>query len=190
VPISTSVPSIAAILIFAFVAFSVLRSLVRGVSLIRNTKVRVTGEDLGNQGIHVRTPFGSLDIQKSQTHDPALEGIPRYPGSMPTGDKPGYEMQLHFLGRDGQFIEEQYWTADPAEIVIGYYEREFPGWQKDRDVSVGARLQKKDSDLVRTIEIRSDDFALREVIKNFPSARSIIKYSVMRGRAFGKSAGI
>ena len=69
--------------------------------------------------------------------------------------------------------------------MVGYYVREFPAWKEDASFMLGEpggqRRLEQTPERVRTVEIRGDSVALAE-IRNFPAARTLIRYSVLYGK--------
>jgi hypothetical protein len=173
-----------AILIGALFVFFLVRTVIRSVRFAKASRVTVSGDAQSGKILHMNIPGGNMDLQVHQTRDPGMESMPRYPGALPLDARSEYEMQLHVPGRDGRYIEQGFWTSDSHEVVLAFYQREFPDWKKDRYFMVGEpggyRCDEQTPGRIRTIEIRWGAFGIRDA-KKFPDARTVIKYSVLYG---------
>lgn len=173
----------------AFVVLYLIRSFIVktiGVaSFFKSLRVRPTTSSTGARGLQVKSSLGDLKLEDWSGQDFELDSIPRYPGGLPLDLTPGYQMQLDAPGREGKFIEEGFWTADPYAVVVAYYRREFPQWMEDAafalDQSARFRCYRQSADCVRAIEVRADSAAMTSA-KKLPEARTIVKYSVLRGK--------
>jgi hypothetical protein len=156
---------------------------VRFVRFLKASRATVS-EGASGKALHISTPRGGVDVQVHQTRDAGLESIPKYPRAMPIDSRPESEMQIHAPGREGRFVERMVWSADPFDVVEGYYKREFSNWKKDRYFMVGeplgCRYEEQIPGCIRTIEIRSDGSGMVDA-RNFREARTVITYSVLYG---------
>ena len=134
------------LLFFLIAAFRALRFLSR----IRAT---VSDSPLG-KGVHLETPFGTIDLKPQQGEDADLASIPKYPGAVPTVlTAKTYEADINIAGHAGRYLSASYTTDDPAGVVIDYYLREFPSWHQDRSFQNGYRLILEDSGCQRAITV-------------------------------------
>ena len=182
VPRSFYIQAVFAIAIFGYLVFSVFRSLFRMVAFFKNSQISVSGDSNANKTLHLNLPSGGIDLQVHEAHDPGLETIPKYPGAMPVDPHSECEMKLHFAGKDGTYVAQEYWTADPFDVVVSYYRREFPTWQEDRyfmsGEAGGFRCEEQTAGRRRCVEVRCDALAMKDVAR-FPDAHTVIKYLVM-----------
>jgi hypothetical protein len=89
--------------------------------------------------IHLRSPWGSLDVHPNASLDPRLAKILMYPGAAPL--EPGvseYDAEVHLLNQEFKGMAARYWTSAPEQIVWEFYHRELPDWK----VSQGRELLK------------------------------------------------
>jgi len=119
------------------------------------------------EGLLVETPLGSVDLHSHDGSDPELASIPKYPGAIPLKpDSHSYEAALRFGNRQGRYLAQNDWTADPMPIVTGYYEREFPQWKRDY-IDDGWRCCQPGPGCTRTITIKRE------------RDRTMLEYSVL-----------
>src|SRR5207248_6388414 len=118
-----------------FLIFAAVFSLVfLGVhSAVRKMRDSITGAMNGKE-VHLRSPWGSLDVHAAGSLDPRLAKIMMYPGAAPVDSGvSSYEAELHLPNNDIKEITARYWTSTPEQIVWEFYQRELPDWQQKPD---------------------------------------------------------
>src|SRR5438270_1908220 len=118
-------------LIFAAVlaiGFLLIHTLVR--KLRDNLTSAVNGVVNGKE-LHLRSPWGSLDVHPSNGLDPRLAKIMMYPGAAPLDSgASSFDAEVHLLNREIKETTARYWTSTPEQIVWEFYQRELPDWQR------------------------------------------------------------
>ncbi|HZQ70158.1 MAG TPA: hypothetical protein VFA68_16650 [Terriglobales bacterium] len=86
---------------------------------------------ISSKEIHLRSPWGTLDVHRDTALDPRLARILMYPGAAPLESGVAqYDAELHLLNREFKGATAQYWTSTPEQIVCEFYQRELPDWQR------------------------------------------------------------
>jgi len=130
-----------------------LAAIVGGIVVTNSIRVRTGGHDLA-----IETPGGRLDIRTHETMDPALAGIPIYPGAIRVSDSGG-GANIEWSSADGggdslHVMAGEFRTHDSARDVLDFYRRQLPSLivihEKDRDTD----LEYRKGGIRRIISIR------------------------------------
>lgn len=130
-----------------------LAAVVGGIVVTKEIRVRTGGHDLA-----IETPGGRLDIRTHETMDPALAGIPIYPGATRVSDSGG-GANIEWRSADGDgdslyVMAGEYRTHDSARDVLNFYRRQLPNLivikERDRDTD----LEYRKGGIRRIISIR------------------------------------
>jgi hypothetical protein len=163
--------------------------LFRFLRFIRNSRAMLPGDKLASS-FKIDSPQERVNLKVRQTRDPGFLSIPKYPRAVPLDSKLEYEAEIHVPGRDGRYICQGFWTADPFATVVAFYQREFPNWKKDSEFMAGRpggyRCREHSPGCVRTVEIRSQpQREQRRLPGASESSRTIINYSVLYSTNIG-----
>ncbi|MGH9344575.1 MAG: hypothetical protein ACRD19_12555 [Terriglobia bacterium] len=119
-----------ALLVLALIVVCAVAALIYGVRIIsQNVSVRHEGQ---NQ-VSIKTPVGSIDVNQGAETDPALIGLPLYPGAQRVNDKDSANVNLDFPGgRNNQgvavsVVAAKFETPDPLDKVAAYYRDQLSG---------------------------------------------------------------
>lgn len=158
-----------------FLIFAAVFSLVfLGVhSAVRKMRDSLTGAMNGKE-VHLRSPWGSLDVHAAGSLDPRLAKIMMYPGAAPVeSGVSSYEAELHLPNNDIKEVTARYWTSTPEQIVWEFYQRELPDWQQ----KPGMKLMKEVDGVLQGIHVQAS------------GDRTIIEIGISTGKlAAGTSA--
>jgi hypothetical protein len=133
-------------LLFLFLAI-ITASIVGGLYIARNVRVKTTHRH-GGDDVSIETPGGRISIRAHEDLDPALVGIPIYPGS--TRRKDSGVATFEWASADGNvekgvsFAAAGLYTPDPSSKVLEYYRTQLPGWVvvTERDGSTRFEFRK------------------------------------------------
>ena len=143
------------ILIIGVGAVVMLVFAVRGV--VKNVHVQESGES-GQKTVNVDTPFGHVRVHENDQLDPALVGIPIYPGATRSKDKGGAEFQFDGgdVHKDFTVAGAVYYTGDSLEKVREFYREKFPDWNTKWE-NGEYRVETKADGHLRSVAIKRED---------------------------------
>jgi hypothetical protein len=119
-----------------------LATVVGGIVVTKSIRVHGGGHNLA-----IDTPGGRLDIRTHEIMDPALAGIPIYPGATRASDSGG-GANIEWNSADGNgdsvyVMAGEYRTHDSARDVLDFYRRQLPSLivikERDRDTDLEYR---------------------------------------------------
>jgi hypothetical protein len=129
-------------LIFACLILG-LAAVVGGIVVTKNIRIR-SGSGAHGHDVAIETPGGRLDIRTRETMNPALAGIPIYPGATPLHDSGG-GANIEWTSADGggdslYVMAGEFRTQDSARDVLDFYRRQLPSLlivsEKGRDTDL------------------------------------------------------
>lgn len=132
--------------------------LIAGSVALKTVHVHATERDAGAGGadVSIDTPAGRLNIRARDRMNPALAGIPIYPGATRedsggasidwNSSRNNSDKSLYVLG--GGFR-----TTDPARKVVDYYRSQLPNLLIVAENDRGTRLEYRDGGIRRIIVI-------------------------------------
>jgi len=128
-------------------------AVVGGIIVIKN--VRIHG---GRHNLAIETPGGRLDIRTHNTMNPALAGIPIYPGATQVSDSGG-GAHIEWTSADGgddslYVIAGEYRTHDSAREVLDFYRRQLPSLIIISEKGRNTDLEYRQGGMRRIISIR------------------------------------
>ncbi|HVV46921.1 MAG TPA: hypothetical protein VHC72_17030, partial [Bryobacteraceae bacterium] len=102
-----------------------LAAIVGAIVVTKDIRIRTGQHDLA-----IDTPGGRLDIRTHKTLDPALVGVPIYPGATRLSDSGG-GAHIEWTSADGDgdslwVMAGEYRTNDSARVVLDFYRRQLP----------------------------------------------------------------
>jgi hypothetical protein len=112
-------------------AVIVALAVIAGFYLARNVRVMTTHQRRGDT-VSIETPGGSIAIRAHEDLDPAILGVPMYPGARRSKDGGGATFAWN--SRDGDEEKAfsvagvELYTTDSADKVVGYYRSQLPKW--------------------------------------------------------------
>jgi hypothetical protein len=111
-------------LIFACLIVGIA-AVVGGMIVTKNIRIHT-----GHDNLAIETPGGRLDIHTHDAMDPALAGIPIYPGATRLHDSGG-GANIEWTSADGDgdslyVMAGEYRTQDSARDVLDFYRRQLP----------------------------------------------------------------
>lgn len=128
---------------------------VAGVVVTRTVHVRHVNTDDGDD-VAIDTPGGRLDIRAHDHMDPAINGVPIYPGAYRADDGGAH---IEWTSKDGDsdknlyIIGGEFRTSDSVSQVVDFYRRQLPSLMIVSRRHESARLEYKDGGLKRIISI-------------------------------------
>ena len=130
-----------------------IAAIVGGVVVTRTIRIHTGHHDLA-----VETPGGRLDIRTHENMDPALAGIPVYPGATLVSDSGGdanIEWSSADGNRDGLYVMGgEYRTQDSAREVREFYRRQLPNLIVTKEKGRDTDLEYRKGGITRIISIR------------------------------------
>jgi len=130
-----------------------LATIVGGIVVTKNIRIHTDHHSLA-----VETPGGRLDIRTHETMDPALVGIPIYPGATRTPDSGGganIEWNSADGGGDSLYVMAgEYRTHDSARDVLDFYRRQLPSLIVVKERGHDTDLEYRKGGIRRIIAIR------------------------------------
>ncbi|GEM_PF-996693 len=81
----------------------------------------------GNAALRIETPLGSVRVDKQDSVDPKLLGIPLYPGAVVVPGEAGgarVDLDLDFADKSFRVAAVQMETSDPMDKVVSFYRSE------------------------------------------------------------------
>ncbi|MGH9352044.1 MAG: hypothetical protein ACRD2G_07785 [Terriglobia bacterium] len=118
-----------ALLVLALIVVSAVAALVYGVHIIsRNVSVHHDGSNR----VSIKTPVGNIEVNQAAEADPALMGLPVYPGAQRARDKSSGGVSLDFPGGHDTgvavgVVTAKFETPDPLDKVAAYYRDQLSG---------------------------------------------------------------
>lgn len=130
-----------------------LAAVVGGIVVTKSIRVRTGSHDLA-----IETPGGRLDIRTHETMDPALAGIPIYPGATRVPDSGG-GANIEWNSADGNgdslyVIGGEYRTRDSVRDVLDFYRRQLPNLIVISEKKRHTELEYRKGGIRRIISIR------------------------------------
>jgi len=149
--------------IFRFLLFCVLLiflASLAGVRVIRNFHFR-TARHNGGDDVALDTPAGSFRVRAHEAMDPAVIGVPVYPGARRTDSAGGAEFEwVSADGRDEKGMSvagASFITPDPPSKVIEFYRGQFSNLAVIKERGKTVRLEYTEHGLKRIIAIREEN---------------------------------
>lgn len=142
------------VLILAGLAFAAL--VATGLFIARN--VRVTERTRGNETT-VETPFASVRVRDGR-FDPALVGLPVYPGAVRESDGPklaSFHLDLGHTHKAFAVAAAEYRTSASPDQVAMFYRDKLPHWLFKDDRSDGMQLELTGGGYRKIIAIHRED---------------------------------
>jgi hypothetical protein len=136
-----------------------LALLVAGILVTRNIRVRTT-EGTNGADVAIDTPGGRLNIRTSDHMNPALTGVPIYPGAYRAKDGGA---NIEWNSKDGasdknlSVIGGEFRTRDSASQVVEYYRRQLPNLMIVSENDKSTRLEYKEGGIRRIISVREEN---------------------------------
>ncbi len=130
-----------------------LATIVGGIVVTKSIRVHGSHHDLA-----IDTPGGRLDIRTHETLDPALAGIPIYPGAMRVSDSGG-GANIEWSSADGDgdslyVMAGEYRTRDSARDVLDFYRRQLPNLIVVKERGRDTDLEYRKGGIRRIVSIR------------------------------------
>lgn len=172
---SSAHPVAIALLIVATIVVIAVIGIVYSVHIIsHNIRVSEQQSSAGNKEVSIKTPVGNIHLNTSQNADPALVGLPVYPGASPTKDHDSPRFSLDLPGvANVDVVAAHFMTPDPVAKVEDYYQNQLKG----RITKVTA----EDSGRRITLEIKRDDEEKVVALKGTSEGTSITLVRVLHG---------
>jgi hypothetical protein len=128
-PRSSSRGVLIALIVLGFIAAGAVAALFYSARIIsRAVSVREHRTAAGSEQVTIRTPVGNLEVNQRAQVDPALIGLPVYPGARRVLGKDSTRMNLDLPGRQAvDLATAQFETPDPIERVESYYREQLKG---------------------------------------------------------------
>ena len=149
---------ISGILCAAFVVCLVM--LAGGIYVAKTIRVRTTDGGNGTD-VSIETPGGHLKIRARENMNPAVVGIPVYPGASRIKDSGGASFE--WSSRDGAtdkglyVLGGEFRTSDAASRVVEYYREQLPSLMIVNEHGGPTRLEYKEGGIQRIISIQERD---------------------------------
>jgi len=149
---------ISGLLAAALVLFLVMT--LAGVVVTRSIHVH-SADGRDGTDVSIDTPGGRLAIRSRENMDPAIVGIPIYPGAWSTKDSGG--AHIEWTSADGHkdnnlyAIGGEFRTKDPAWKVVDYYRDQLPSLMIVSEEDSNTRLEYKKGGIKRIISITEED---------------------------------
>lgn len=118
-----------ALIVLAFIAAGAIAAFFYGARIIsRSVSVREEHSAAGNKQVTIRTPVGNLEVNQGAQVDPALIGLPVYPGARRVVGKNSTRMNMDLPGQqEVGLVTAQFETPDSIERVASYYREQLKG---------------------------------------------------------------
>jgi hypothetical protein len=148
--------------IFRFLLFCVLLislASLAGVRVMRNFHIR-TARHSGGDDVAFETPAGSFRVHAHEAMDPAVIGVPVYPGARRTDSSGGAEFE--WISADGRnekgmsVAGAKFITTDSPSKVIEFYRGQFSNLVVIREHGKHVRLEYTEHGLKRIIAIQEE----------------------------------
>ncbi len=130
--------------------------LVAGVIVMKTVRVRTTDGTNGHD-VSIDTPAGRLSIRARDNMNPALAGVPVYPGAHRTNDSGG--ANIEWSSADGAtdknlyVVGGEFRTKDSPSDVVEFYRRQLPSVMVVSERDRTTRLEYKEGGIRRIIVI-------------------------------------
>lgn len=163
-----------ALLVLALIVICAAAALIYGVRIIsRNVSVSHNGD----RQVSIKTPVGNLGISKGVDVDPALIGLPVYPGAQRMHDDSA-NLQMDFPGGNDHNVAvgvmaAKFQTPDPLDQVASYY--------RDQLGNVITKTTRENGGEKITFEIKRPDREKVVSLKTTSSGTEIALVSVRHG---------
>jgi len=137
-----------------------LAMLVAGIIVTRTVRVRTTDGTNGTD-VSIDTPGGRLNIRARDHMNPALAGVPIYPGAHRTDDSGG--ANIEWSSADGAtdknlyVVGGEFRTKDSTSDVVEFYRRQLPSLMVVTERDRTTRLEYKEGGIRRIISIAEKD---------------------------------
>ncbi len=148
---------ISGLLFAAMVVFMAL--FLVGVVVPRTIHIRSVNDENGTD-VAIDTPDGRLNIRAHDHMNPAINGVPIYPGAYRADDGGA---NIEWASKDGRsdknlyIIAGEFRTKDSVSQVVEFYRRQLPSLMIVSRRDESARLKYKDGGLQRIISIEERD---------------------------------
>ncbi len=133
---------------------------VAGIFVTRSIHIRKIDGTNGTD-VAIETPGGRLNIRARDRMNPAVVGVPVYPGAYRTKDGGGANFE--WSSSDGAtdkslyVVGGEYRTKDKVSDVVEYYRKQFPSLMIVSEKDRSTRLEYKEGGITRIISIRERD---------------------------------
>ena len=130
-----------------------------GVAVTRSIHVRSVNSEDGTD-VAIDTPGGRLNIRAHDHMNPAINGVPIYPGAYRADDGGA---NIEWASKDGHHDENLYIiggefrTRDSVSQVVEFYRRQLPSLMVISRRDESARLKYKEGGMQRIISIEERD---------------------------------
>lgn len=96
--------------------------------ITRNIAVHETKTAAGNKNLSIRTPVGNINLHENPMADPAMIGLPVYPGAQAVNEDKAPRVSVSLPGIESvDVVAGHFHTADSVDKVRNYYEAELNG---------------------------------------------------------------
>lgn len=117
-----------ALLVLALIVVCAAAALIYGVRIISQN---ISVSHNGDQQVSIKTPVGNFGVSKGAEADPALIGLPLYPGAQRMHDDSA-NVQMDFPGNNNQGVAvgvmaAKFSTPDSLDKVAAYYRNRLGG---------------------------------------------------------------
>ena len=133
-----------------------LMLLVAGVIVTRTVRVH-TADGANGTDVAIDTPGGRLNIRTRDRMNPAVVGVPVYPGAYRTNDSGGANIEWRSRTGDSDknlyVVGGEYRTRDSAPDVVEFYRRQLPSLMIVSEDNRSTRLEYKEGGIKRIISI-------------------------------------
>jgi hypothetical protein len=132
----------------------ILGMFVMGAIVLKNVRVR-TNDGVSGRDVSIDTPGGRLNIRARDHMNPALTGVPIYPGASRTNDGGA---NIEWSSKDGEdknlfVVGGEYRTKDSASQVVEFYRRQLPSLMIVHENDRSTRLEYKEGGIRRIISV-------------------------------------
>ncbi|HVW11826.1 MAG TPA: hypothetical protein VHC90_24760 [Bryobacteraceae bacterium] len=141
-----------------------IAAVISGIVVTKNIEVR-TDTGLSGHDVAIETPGGRLDIRTHETINPALAGIPIYPGATRIPDSGG-GANVEWTSEDGHgdglyFMAGEFRTPDSARDVVDFYRKQLPNLIVISEKGHNTELEYRGGGMRRIISIHERDDGTR-----------------------------
>lgn len=138
---------------------------ISGIVVTKNIRIR-TDTGVSGHDVAIETPGGRLDIRTHETINPALAGIPIYPGATRISDSGG-GANIEWTSQDGHddnslyLMAGEFRTSDSTRDVLDFYRRQLPNLIVLSEKEHHTELEYRGGGIRRIISIRETDDGTR-----------------------------
>jgi hypothetical protein len=128
-----------------------------GLFIAQNVRVNESG---ARGETTVETPFASLRVRDSSNFDPALVGLPVYPGAVREPDSrkvASFHLDLGRTHKAFAVAAAEYRTNASPDRVAEFYRHEFPHWLFSEKDGGGMQLELNKGGYRKIIAIHTED---------------------------------